>query len=120
MLLPDLSEQLRQPDGTIVQLGGEERSGGVPQLYGAPYFSEFRLEYGLPVWRYKVGGVVLEKQVMLPYASKYGSYHLMSCSVARDAVATSIQAISGVQATSELISLMTTRPPWWRRRSPGT
>ena len=68
MLLPDLSEQLRQPDGTIVQLGGEERSGRVPQLYGAPYFSEFRLEYGLPVWRYKVGGVVLEKQVMLPYA----------------------------------------------------
>jgi predicted glycogen debranching enzyme len=68
MLLPQLSEQLRLPDGTIVRLGGEERAGGAPQLYGAPYFSEFRLESGLPIWRYKVGGVVLEKQVMLPHA----------------------------------------------------
>jgi predicted glycogen debranching enzyme len=68
MLLPQLSEQLRLPDGTIVRLGGEERAGGALQLYGAPYFSEFRLEDGLPVWRYKVGGVVLEKQVMLPHA----------------------------------------------------
>src|ERR671931_1330574 len=68
MLLPQLSEQLRLPDGTIVRLGGEERAGGAPQLYGAPYFSEFRLECGLPVWRYKVGEAVLEKQVMLPHA----------------------------------------------------
>jgi len=67
MLLPQLSEQLRLPDGTIVRLDGEERAGGAPQLYGAPYFSEFRLECGLPIWRYKVGGAVLEKQVMLPH-----------------------------------------------------
>ena len=60
MLLPQLSEQLRLADGTIVQLGGEERVGGALQLYGAPYFSEFRLERGLPIWRYKVGGAVLE------------------------------------------------------------
>jgi len=56
MLLPHLSEQLRLPDGTIVRLGGEERAGEAFQLYGAPYFSEFRLEYGLPIWRYNVGG----------------------------------------------------------------
>ena len=36
MLLPQLSKQLRLPDGTIVRLGGEERVGGAPQLYGAP------------------------------------------------------------------------------------
>ena len=30
MLLPQLSEQLRLPDGTIVRLGGEERVGGAP------------------------------------------------------------------------------------------
>ena len=67
MLLPQLSEQLRLPDGTTVRLGGEERAGEAFQLYGAPHFSEFRLEYGLPIWRYNVGGVVLEKQVMLPH-----------------------------------------------------
>jgi len=48
MLLPQLSEQLRLSDGTIVRLGGEERAGGALQLYGAPYFSEFRLDCGLP------------------------------------------------------------------------
>jgi len=45
MLLPHLSEQLRLSDGTIVRLGGEERAGEAFQLYGAPYFSEFRLEF---------------------------------------------------------------------------
>ena len=80
MLLPQLSEQLRLADGTIVQLGGEDRVGGAPQLYGAPYFSEFRLERGLPIWRYKVGGAVLEKQVMLPYAQNtvHITYRLLS------------------------------------------
>jgi predicted glycogen debranching enzyme len=68
MLLPQLSEQLRLPDGTLVRLGGEERVGGAPQLYGAPYFSEFQLDHGLPIWRYQVGEAVLEKQVMLPHA----------------------------------------------------
>jgi predicted glycogen debranching enzyme len=80
MLLPQLSEQLRLPDGTIVRLGGEERAGGAPQLYGVPYFSEFRLEDGLPIWRYKVGGAVLEKQVMLPHAQNtvHITYSLVS------------------------------------------
>ena len=80
MLLPQLSEQLRLPDSTIVRLGGEERAGGVPQLYGVPYFSEFRLECGLPIWRYQVGGAVLEKQVMLPYAQNtvHITYRLVS------------------------------------------
>ena len=80
MLLPQLSEQLRLPDGTIVRLGGEERVGGAPQLYGAPYFSEFRLECGLPIWRYKVGEAVLEKQVMLPHAQNtvHITYRLVS------------------------------------------
>jgi predicted glycogen debranching enzyme len=80
MLLPQLSEQVRLPDGTIVRLGGEERVGGAPQLYGAPYFSEFQLDCGLPIWRYKVGEAVLEKQVMLPYAQNtvHITYRLLS------------------------------------------
>jgi predicted glycogen debranching enzyme len=80
MLLPQLSEQLRLTDGTIVRLGGEERAGGAPQLYGASYFSEFRLEGGLPTWRYKVGGAILEKQVMLPYLQNtvHITYRLVS------------------------------------------
>jgi hypothetical protein len=71
---------LRLSDGTIARLGGEERAGGALQLYRAPYFSEFRLDYGLPIWRYQVGGAVLEKQVMLPHAQNtvHITYRLVS------------------------------------------
>lgn len=67
LLLPQLSEQLRLPDGTVVRLGGEESATGALQLYGAQHLTEFRLDLGLPVWRYEVGGTVLERQVFLPH-----------------------------------------------------
>src|SRR5262245_30601706 len=80
MLLPQLSEQLRLPAGTIFRMGVEEKAGGAPQLSGSRYFSKFRLDYGLPIWRYQVGGAVLEKQVMLPHAQNtvHITYRLVS------------------------------------------
>ena len=36
-------------------------------VHGADYLTEFRLETGLPVWRYEVEGIVLEKSVLLPH-----------------------------------------------------
>lgn len=66
MMLNHLSEQLRLPGGETVLLSGEER---VPhlQLHGAQYLDEFRLEMGLPVWRYRVGEFVLEKRLFMPH-----------------------------------------------------
>src|SRR5438874_7697270 len=55
VMLNHLSEMIRLPDGTTVLFGGEERAGGVLELYGADHLTEFRLEQGLPVWRYQVG-----------------------------------------------------------------
>src|SRR5207244_457134 len=43
----------------------EERALGQLDLYGADYLSEFRLEEGLPVWIFKVRGLVIEKRVMM-------------------------------------------------------
>lgn len=65
MMLNHLSEQIRLSDGTVVLLSGEER---VPQLrvHGAAYLKEFRLENGLPVWRYQINGLVLEKRLFMP------------------------------------------------------
>ena len=65
MMLNHLSEQVRLPDGQVVSLHNEER---VPelQLAGAQYLQEFRLELGLPVWRYAIGDVVIEKRLFLP------------------------------------------------------
>ena len=56
LMLGQLSEVLRLPDGTIVPLGGEPGTGPVGEL---------RLESGLPVWRYEAHGYVLEKRLFL-------------------------------------------------------
>jgi predicted glycogen debranching enzyme len=66
LMLPHLSEQIRLPSGENVRFGGEERLGTLT-VPGAGYLTEFRLEAGLPVWRYQVGGIVLEKRIMLPH-----------------------------------------------------
>ena len=56
VMLNHLAEHLRLPDGRKVALGGEERVGSSPELHGAEYLREFRLEGGLPVWQFDVGG----------------------------------------------------------------
>ena len=50
---------------TVLQLGGEELTDQGPEMPGARYLSVFRLETGLPVWRYEVKGIVLEKRLHL-------------------------------------------------------
>ncbi len=67
VMLNHLSELLRLPDGSTVLFGGEERAGGALQLHGADYLTEFRLDMGLPVWRYAVGNIVFEKRILLPH-----------------------------------------------------
>ena len=65
MMLNGLSERLRLPDRRVVYTGAEELAGIAPEYTLAA--AEFRLEAGLPVWRYEVGGFVLEKRLMLIY-----------------------------------------------------
>jgi predicted glycogen debranching enzyme len=65
MMFNHLSELVRLADGSTFLLRGEERTGGVLELPGAAYLTEFRLEMGLPVWRYEFGDIVIEKRVML-------------------------------------------------------
>src|SRR5579864_3697425 len=53
MMFNDLVERVQLPDGDFAQLGGEERAGAPLNLHGAHYLSEFRLDAGVPVWRYE-------------------------------------------------------------------
>src|SRR5947209_15620649 len=53
MMLNDLVEQVTLPDGRMLQLGGEERARIPVQLHGADFLKEFRLDVGLPAWRYQ-------------------------------------------------------------------
>jgi len=63
-----LSEWLRLPTGERQQIGGQERAGGQLEWPGAKHLREFRLEAGLPVWRYELGGHVVEKRVLMVHS----------------------------------------------------
>src|SRR4051794_31819109 len=80
VMLNHLFELVRLPEGTTVLFGGEERTGGVLQLHGADHLTEFRLEQGLPVWRYQVGDYAFEKRVLLPHRQNtvHVNYRLVS------------------------------------------
>lgn len=65
VMLNHLAEFLRRPDGTRVQFGGAEPG---PAEHATPLFlREFRLEHHLPVWRYEIDGIVIEKRILMPY-----------------------------------------------------
>jgi len=67
VMLSHVAEQVRFRDGRRVEIGGRERSGDNPDAHGIGHLVEFRLEAGLPVWRYDVDGVIIEKRVFLPH-----------------------------------------------------
>jgi predicted glycogen debranching enzyme len=80
VMLTELAESLRLPDGAEHRLGGEELVGREPHLPGVEHLAGFHLELGLPVWRYEVGGAVVEKRVLMPYQQNtvHVSYRLLS------------------------------------------
>jgi predicted glycogen debranching enzyme len=66
-MLSHLHERLDLGDAgiAVTTAGWEADAGGKPaELLD---LAEFRLETGLPVWRYELGPVVLEKRLLLPY-----------------------------------------------------
>lgn len=80
MMFNHLLELLRLPDGAPEHLCGEERRPDEVMMSCADILAEFRLEMGLPVWRYEIGGVAIEKRVMMPHLQNtvYVNYRLIS------------------------------------------
>jgi len=79
VMLNHLGEYLCFSDGRRLQIGGEEPS----QPDGAAvtnHITEFRLENGLPTWRYEAEGVVLEKYVLFLHGQNtvHVHYRLLS------------------------------------------
>ncbi len=74
-----LSEWVRLPSGARQQIGGQERTGGHLDWPGAKHLREFRLEAGLPVWRYELDGAVVEKRILLVHSQNtvHISYRLV-------------------------------------------
>src|SRR5436190_9396214 len=67
VMLSHVAEQVRFPGGRRVEIGGRERSGDVADAHGTGYLAEFRLEAGLPVWRYAIEDVLIEKRLFMPH-----------------------------------------------------
>lgn len=68
LVLSEVIEHLELPEGRSVPLADEgHQHGGC--------LAEFRLELGLPVWRFEVADVVLEKRIVVPQAQN--SVHLL-------------------------------------------
>jgi predicted glycogen debranching enzyme len=67
VMLGQVTELVRLGNGKVMRFGGEELADGRLDLHGAEYLVEFRLEGGLPVWRYSAHGIVFEKRLMLAH-----------------------------------------------------
>jgi len=78
MTLNALSERIRLPNRDVFFTGPNELIGVDPPGTLAP--REFRLEGGLPVWRYELGGFVLEKRILMVHRQNtvHVTYRLIS------------------------------------------
>ncbi len=78
MTLNALSERIRLPNRDVYFTGPNELIGVDPPGTLAP--RSFRLEGGLPVWRYELSGFVLEKRVFMVYRQNtvHVTYRLLS------------------------------------------
>jgi predicted glycogen debranching enzyme len=80
LMLNGLADELHLSDGRVVELNAmqsEERNTSNPL---APVLSEFRLDMGLPIWRYQIDDAVLEKRLYLPHRQNtvHITYRLLS------------------------------------------
>ncbi len=67
MLLTHLEERVTFRDGFRDWLGLHGSRGALAQSDAGRHLDEFRLEAGLPVWRYAMHGAVIEKRLLMPY-----------------------------------------------------
>lgn len=67
VMLSHVAEQLRYSDGRRIEFGGRERTQADAGPPSAEFLVSFRLESGLPVWRYHIDGIVLERRVFLSH-----------------------------------------------------
>ena len=64
VMLDLLVDTLRHPDGQIVHLGAQQIADPGAEI-DVSNLAEFRLERGLPVWRFEADDVVLERRAVL-------------------------------------------------------
>jgi predicted glycogen debranching enzyme len=78
-----LSETVQFTGDKFYSIGGAESAVRAFEAPGPQQFLDFSLEWGLPVWRYHIAGVSIEKRILMPYRqnSVYIRYQLLSAGV---------------------------------------
>lgn len=79
MMLSQVNERIGLAAESSNESVGVEALAGRPVSTASGRLTEFRLEAGLPVWRYKVGRVCLEKRLLLPHLQNtvYVTYRII-------------------------------------------
>jgi predicted glycogen debranching enzyme len=79
VMLNHLLERVRLPNRQVGWLGDEDVVAGPNVADRAEHLVEFRLELGLPVWRYELPGAVIEKRLLMPYGQNtvHATYRLI-------------------------------------------
>ena len=65
MMLNQLTEYLELPDRTQIELSSGLGFNESSESPGFASLAEFRLEDGVPVWRYQIGAIVIEKKIFM-------------------------------------------------------
>ena len=79
VMMNHLLERVRLPDHHVAWLGDEGAVAGPNTADRLDHLVEFRLELGLPVWRYQLPGATIEKRILMPYGQNtvHISYRLL-------------------------------------------
>jgi predicted glycogen debranching enzyme len=80
VMLNHLLERVRLPTRGVLWLGDEDEVAGPNATDRADHLVEFRLELGLPVWRYEIDGYAIEKRVLMPHGQNtvHVNYRLLT------------------------------------------
>ncbi len=73
IMLDLLVETLRRPDGRSMRLGARQLGETEAENDGGN-LTEFRLEQGLPVWRFEAEGFVVERRAVLLTSAEHGHH----------------------------------------------
>jgi predicted glycogen debranching enzyme len=80
VMLSHFGEEIALPDDSVIDFSGEDLHEEHIDLHSARFLTEFRLEAGLPTWRYEIHGHVIEKRLWMPHLqnSVHVSYRYLS------------------------------------------
>ena len=80
VMLNHLAESLRLPDGRDIEFCGHESNPREGIMSCGRFLAEFRLENQMPIWRYELENIVLEKVLVLLHGQNtvHVTYRLLS------------------------------------------